>query len=118
MGVSYWSRSVEQLHVYWREECTGPPASALQNLSYLAGCSGTICTFLLGRTITHLRWQPCLNELVPDIDFISSALHNLHVLVLHGPDTLLSLSTIIDYLPNLQFLELKGHWTTNLLYIH
>jgi len=101
--------ALEQLRVIWKEECAGPPASALQNLSCLALFSGTIRTFLPGRKITRLRWYPMPGDLLPDfIASISSALRNLHVLALDGPATLLSLSTIVDYLPNLRFLALKG----------
>jgi len=112
--------ALEQLRVIWREECAGPPASALQNLSCLALFSGTIRTFLPGRTITRLRWQPNFDEPLPDIiASISSALRNLHVLALDGPDIILSLSTIVDHLPNLRFLNLNGHRETDdLLYIH
>jgi len=111
--------ALQQLCVIWREECAGPPASALQNLSCLAERSGTIRTFLPGRKITHLRWFPKFDEPLPDIiAIISSALRHLHVLALVGPDTLLSLSAIVDYLPNLRFLELNGDRKTDLLYIH
>jgi hypothetical protein len=112
--------ALEQLRVTnWREECAGPPASALQNLSFLAGTSGTIRAFLPGRTITRLRWHPDFDEPLPDIiASISSALRNLHVLALYASDTILSISAIVDYLPNLRFLELKGHRETDLLYIH
>jgi len=44
-------------------------------------------------------------------------LRNLHVLALYGPDIILFLSTIVDYLPNLRFLELVGHRKTDLLSI-
>jgi hypothetical protein len=111
--------ALEQLRVNWREECVGPPASALQNLSCLAEHSGTIRTFLPGRTITHLQWHPSFNDPLPDIiASISSALRNLHVLALYGPDTRLSLSAIVDYLPNLRFLKLCGHRPTDLHSIH
>jgi len=111
--------ALEQLRVNWRGKCAGPPTSALQNLSFLAGTSDAIRTFLPGRTITRLRWQPNFDEPLPDIiASISSALRNLHVLALDGPDIILSLSTIVDYLPNLRFLELVGHRKTDLLYIH
>jgi hypothetical protein len=111
--------ALERLRVYWREECAGPPASALQNLTSLGEISSTIRTFLPGRTITRLRWQPNFDEPLPNIiASISSALHNLRVLALFGPDKILSLSAIVDYLPNLRFLELMGHRDTDLLYIH
>jgi len=103
---------------YWGRECAGPPTSALQNLSFLDGTSGAIRTFLPGRTITRLRWHPYYGDPVLDVASISSALRNLYVLALDGPDTLLSLSTIVDYLPNLRFLELIGYRPTDLLSIH
>jgi hypothetical protein len=103
---------------YWRGKCAGPPASALQNLSFLAGTSGTIQAFLPGRTITRLRWHPYFGDQVPDVASISSALRNLHVLALDGRIAHSSLSTIVDYLPNLRFLELLGLRETDLLYIH
>jgi hypothetical protein len=111
--------ALEQLRVNWGEECAGPPASALQNLSCLAGTAGTIQAFLPGRTITRLQWHLEFNDPLPDIiTSISSALRHLHVLALVGPDTRLSLSAIVDYLPNLRFLEVRGHRPTDLHSIH
>jgi hypothetical protein len=115
--------ALEQLRVDWRGECARPPASALQNLSCLAGTSGTIQAFLPGRTITRLRWHPYFGDQVPDVASISSALHNLHVLVFGGPGAqFISLSTIVDYLPNLRFLALLDPLDrddlTQLDYIH
>ena len=110
---------LEQLCVdYWRGKCAGPPAPTLQNLSFLAGTSGTIQAFLPGRTITRLRWCPYFGDQVPDVASISSALHNLHVLALDGHYAHFSFSIIVDCLPNLRFLELVGHWDTDFLYIH
>jgi len=103
---------------YWRGKCAGPPASTLQNLSFLAGTSGTIHAFLPGRTITRLRWHRYFRDQVPDVASISSALRNLHVLSLDEPVAHSSLSTIVDHLPNLRFLELVGHRETDLLSIH
>jgi hypothetical protein len=110
--------ALERLYVVWGRKCAGPPACALQNLSFLAGTSGTIQAFLPGRTITRLRWYPYFGDQVPDVASISSALRNLHVLALDGPVAHSSLSTIVDCLPNLRFLELVGHRETDLLYIH
>jgi hypothetical protein len=111
--------ALEQLRVNWGRKCAGPPASALQNLSCLSGTSGTIQAFLPGRTITCLQWHLDFNDPLPDIiASISSALRHLHVLALYGPVTRLSLSAIVDYLPNLRFLKLRGHRPTDLYCIH
>jgi hypothetical protein len=99
---------------YWGGECAGPPTSALQNLSFLAGTSDAIRTFLPGRTITRLRWHTYYDGPGLDVASISSALRNLHVLALDGLDTL---STIVDYLPNLRFLELVDDQEMDLLSI-